>query len=297
MRADVNVSVCRVGNFDKFCESGDFKYLGTRTETKNVNSIRFVKQVIDYEARRQIEVLESGGSIDQETRLFDVAKGETRPMRSKEDAHDYRYFPDPDLLPLELDQAWVDEIKASLPELPDAKKARFMADYGLSSYDAAVLAADKERAAFFEDVAKGRDGKLAANWVTGDFFGALNKAGRDIDDTPVSADRLGKLIDLISDGTISGKIAKDVFALMFDGEEAGDPAEIVEKRGLKQVTDTGAIEKIIDEIIAANPDQVAQVKEKPKTFGWFVGQVMKASQGKANPQAVNEILKAKLGVE
>ncbi len=285
MRADVNVSVRRPG-----------EPLGTRTETKNVNSIRFTKQVIDYEARRQIEVLEAGGTIDQETRLFDVKTGETRTMRSKEDAHDYRYFPDPDLLPLEFDRTWVDEIKAGLPELPDAKKHRFMDEYGLSAYDALVLAADKQKAAFFEEVAKGRDGKLAANWVTGDLFGALNKADKDIADSPVSADQLGKLIDLIKDQIISGKIAKDVFALMFEGEETGDPAEIVEKRGLKQVTDTGAIEKVVDDIIAANPDQVAQVKEKPKTFGWFVGQVMKAMQGKANPQAVNEILKKKLGV-
>lgn len=297
MRADVNVSVCRAGNYDKFRETGDFKYLGTRTETKNVNSIRFTRQVIDYEARRQIEVLEAGGTIDQETRLFDVKTGETRTMRSKEDAHDYRYFPDPDLLPLEFDQAWVDEIKAGLPELPDAKKHRFMKDYSLSAYDAIVLAADKEKAAYFEEVAKGRDGKLAANWVTGELFGALNKAEKEIGDSPVSASQLGGLIDLIKDQTISGKIAKDVFALIFEGEEAGDPADIVEKRGLKQVTDTGAIEKVIDDIIAANPKQVEQVKEKPKTMGWFVGQVMKAMQGKANPQAVNEILKKKLGVE
>ena len=297
MRADVNVSVCRAGNYEKFRETGDFKYLGTRTETKNVNSIRYVKQVVDHEARRQIEILEAGGEIDQETRLFDVKSGATRTMRSKEDAHDYRYFPDPDLLPLELDPAWVEEIRASLPELPDGKKHRFMDDYGLSAYDAAVLAADKTKADYFEVVAKDRDGKLAANWVTGELFGALNKDGVDIEDSPISAARLGKLIDLIKDGTISGKIAKDVFALMFEGEETGDPGEIVDKRGLKQVTDTGAIEKIIDEIIAANPKQVEQVKEKPKTFGWFVGQVMKASQGKANPQAVNEILKNKLGIE
>lgn len=297
MRADVNVSVCRAGNYDKFRETGDFKYLGTRTETKNVNSIRFTRQVIDYEARRQIEVLEAGGTIDQETRLFDVKTGETRTMRSKEDAHDYRYFPDPDLLPLEFDQAWVDEIKAGLPELPDAKKHRFMKDYGLSAYDAIVLAADKEKAAYFEEVAKGRDGKLAANWVTGELFGALNKAEKEIGDSPVSASQLGGLIDLIKDQTISGKIAKDVFALIFEGKETGDPADIVEKRGLKQVTDTGAIEKVVDDIIAANPKQVEQVKEKPKTMGWFVGQVMKEMQGKANPQAVNEILKKKLGVE
>ena len=296
MRADVNVSVCRAGNYEKFRETGDFKYLGTRTETKNVNSIRFTRQVIDYEARRQIEVLEAGGEIDQETRLFDPKTGETRTMRSKEDAHDYRYFPDPDLLPLEFSQDWVDEIKASLPELPDEKKHRFMKDYGLSLYDASVLAMEKEKADYFEEVAKGRDGKLAANWVTGELFGALNKADKDISESPVDAKQLGSLIDLIKDGTISGKIAKDVFALVFEGEESGDPADIVEKRGLKQVTDTGAIEKIVDDIIAANPKQVEQVKEKPKTMGWFVGQVMKASGGKANPQAVNEILKKKLGV-
>ncbi|MFQ5562575.1 MAG: Asp-tRNA(Asn)/Glu-tRNA(Gln) amidotransferase subunit GatB [Parvularculaceae bacterium] len=285
MRADVNVSVRRPG-----------EALGTRTETKNVNSIRYVRQVIDHEARRQIEVLESGGTIDQETLLFNVATGETRTMRSKEDAHDYRYFPDPDLLPLELDPAWIEEIRKTLPELPDAKKHRFMNEYGLSSYDAAVLSVDKASADFFEAVAKGRDGKLAANWVTGELFGALNKAGKAIGASPVSAAQLGSLIDLIKNGTISGKIAKDVFALIFEGEEAGDPAGIVEKRGLKQVTDTAAIEKIVDDIIAANPKQVEQVKEKPKTFGWFVGQAMKATGGKANPQAVNAILKKKLGV-
>ena len=284
MRADVNVSVRRPG-----------EKLGTRTETKNVNSIRFVKQTIDYEARRQIDVLESGGRIDQETRLFNPATGETRTMRSKEDAMDYRYFPDPDLLPLEIDAAFVDRIRATLPELPDAKKHRFMATYGLSAYDAAVLAADRERSVYFETAAKGRDGKLAANWVTTELFGALNKAGLEIDASPIAADQLGALVGLISDGTISGRIAKDVFAIMF--ETGADPARIVEERGLKQVTDTGAIEAAIDAIIAANPDQVAQVKEKPKTFGWFVGQVMKSTGGKANPAAVNEILKRKLGVE
>ena len=284
MRADVNVSVRRPGG-----------PLGTRTETKNINSIRFVKQAVEYEARRQIEVLERGGKIDQETRLFNVATGETRTMRSKEDAHDYRYFPDPDLLPLELDPAWVEAIRKSLPELPDAKKHRFMRDYGLSLYDAAVLSQDRAKADYFETVAKGRDGKLAANWVTTELFGALNKAGREIAQSPISAPQLGKLIDLIADNTISGRIAKDVFAIMF--ETGGGPDEIVEERGLKQVTDTGAIEAAIDAIIAANPDQVAQVKEKPKTFGWFVGQVMKATGGKANPAAVNAILKRKLGVE
>ena len=283
MRADVNVSVRRPG--DEF---------GTRTETKNVISIRYVRQVVDYEARRQIEVIEAGGTIDQETRLFDVATGETRPMRSKEDAHDYRYFPDPDLLPLELDAAWVEEIRASLPELPDAKKKRFMDDYGLSGYDASVLAMDKEKATFFEEVAKGRDGKLASNWVTTELFGALNKASLEIDASPVSAAQLGALIDLIADDTISGRIAKQVFEIMF--KTGDDPEKIVEEQGLKQVTDTGAIEAVIDEIIAANPAQVEQVKEKPKTFGWFVGQVMKQTGGKANPKTVNEILKKKLGV-
>ncbi len=283
MRADVNVSVRKPG-----------EPLGTRTETKNVNSIRYVRQVVDYEARRQIEVLEAGGTIDQETRLFDVATGETRTMRSKEDAHDYRYFPDPDLLPLELDAAWVEEIRASLPELPDAKKKRFIDDYGLSAYDASVLAMDKEKASFFEEVAKGRDGKLASNWVTTELFGALNKANLEIDASPVSAAKLGALIDLIADDTISGRIAKQVFEIMF--KTGDDPQKIVEEQGLKQVTDSGAIEAVIDEIIAANPAQVEQVKEKPKTFGWFVGQVMKQTGGKANPKSVNEILKKKLGV-
>ncbi|MBI1392964.1 MAG: Asp-tRNA(Asn)/Glu-tRNA(Gln) amidotransferase subunit GatB [Alphaproteobacteria bacterium] len=295
MRADVNVSVCRAGNYQKFRDTGDFSHLGTRTETKNVNSIRYVRQVVEYEARRQIEALESGGKIDQETRLFNVATGETRTMRSKEDAHDYRYFPDPDLLPLELDAAWVEKIKASLPELPDQKRRRFVEKLGLSAYDASVLSADRVKADYFETVAEGRDGKLASNWVTTELFGALNKAGLDIEDSPIEAPALGKLIDLISDGVISGRIAKDVFAIMF--ESGGDPEKIVEDKGLRQVTDTGAIEKIVDDIIAANPEQVAQVKEKPKTFGWFVGQAMKASGGKANPQALNEILKKKLGVD
>ena len=284
MRADVNVSVRRPGG-----------ELGTRTETKNVNSLRYVRQVVDYEARRQIEVLEAGGTIDQETRLFNVATGETRTMRSKEDAHDYRYFPDPDLLPLEFSEAWVEEIRATLPELPDAKKARFVKDYGLSAYDASVLAQEREKADYYEVVAKGRDGKMAANWVMGELFGALNREGKSITGSPVSADQIGGLIDLIGDKTISGKIAKQVFEIMWD--EGGNPAEIVEAKGLKQVTDTGAIEAVIDKIIADNPKQVEQVKVKPKTMGWFVGQVMKEMGGKANPQAVNEILKAKLGVE
>ncbi len=294
LRADVNVSVCKPGQYEKFRETGDFSHLGTRCELKNMNSYRFIQQAIEYEARRQIEILEGGGAVDQETRLYDPLKGETRSMRSKEDAHDYRYFPDPDLLPLELEQAWIEEIRKSLPELPDQKRARFEKDYGLSRYDAGVLTSDADKALFFEAVAKGRDAKLAANWVTQELFGYLNKEGLELSQSPVSASALGGLVALISDNTISGKIAKDVFARMIAGE--GEASAIVEKHGLKQVTDTGAIEKVVDEIIAANPDQVAKVKDKPQTLGWFVGQVMKASGGKANPQAVNDILKAKLGL-
>ena len=294
LRADVNVSVCKPGKYEKYRETGDFSHLGTRCEIKNMNSFRFIQQAIEYEARRQIEIIEAGGKVDQETRLFDPNKGETRSMRSKEDAHDYRYFPDPDLLPLEVEQAWIDEIRATLPELPDEKRARFESEYGLSRYDAGVLTADADKAAFFEAVAKGRDAKLAANWVTQELFGYLNKEGLELSESPVSAEDLGGLIALISDDTISGKIAKDVFGRMIAGE--GKPADIVEKHGLKQVTDTGAIEKVVDEIIAANPEQAEKVKEKPQTLGWFVGQVMKASGGKANPKAVNEILRAKLGV-
>ena len=294
LRADVNVSVCKPGQYEKFRETGDFKHLGTRCELKNMNSYRFIQQAIEYEARRQIEIIEGGGKVDQETRLFDPVKGETRSMRSKEDAHDYRYFPDPDLLPLELEQAWIEDIRKSLPELPDQKRARFEKDYGLSRYDAGVLTSDADKALFFEEVARGRDAKLAANWVTQELFGYLNKEGLELSQSPVTASALGGLIALISDNTISGKIAKDVFARMIAGE--GEAGTIVEKHGLKQVTDTGAIEKVVDEIIAANPDQVAKVKDKPQTLGWFVGQVMKASGGKANPQAVNDILKAKLGI-
>ncbi|OUX95197.1 MAG: aspartyl/glutamyl-tRNA amidotransferase subunit B [Hyphomonas sp. TMED17] len=294
LRADVNVSVCRPGDYEKFREDDDFSHLGSRCEIKNMNSFRFIQAAIEYEAHRQIEILETGGTVDQETRLYDPDAGETRSMRSKEDAHDYRYFPDPDLLPLVLTEAYVENIKASLPELPDQKRARFETEYGLSRYDAGVLSADKEKAEFFEHVARGRDAKLAANWVSQDLFGYLNKAELELTESPVGADQLGGLIDLISSDVISGKIAKDVFQRMINGE--GDPVAIVEKHGLKQVTDTGAIEAIIDEIIAQNPDQAAAVKEKPKTMGWFVGQVMKASGGKANPQAVNKILREKLGV-
>jgi aspartyl-tRNA(Asn)/glutamyl-tRNA(Gln) amidotransferase subunit B len=283
MRADVNVSVRRPG--------GEF---GTRCEIKNVNSIRFVGQAIEYEARRQIAVIEDGGKIDQETRLFDPNKGETRSMRSKEEAHDYRYFPDPDLLPLEFDQAYVDALGHDLPELPDEKKARLVAALGLSAYDASVLVSEKAVADFFEQVAEGRDGKMAANWVINDLLGALNKAGKDIEDAPVSPTQLGAIIDLIKEGTISGKIAKDLFEIVWN--EGGDPRAIVERRGMKQVTDTGAIEKAVDDVISANPDKVEQAKLKPTLAGWFVGQVMKATGGKANPQAVNELVKAKLGI-
>ena len=290
MRCDVNLSMRRVGD----------PKLGTRCEIKNVNSIRFVMQAIEFEAVRQVEILESGGTIKQETRLWDTTKGETRSMRSKEEAHDYRYFPDPDLLPLKLDAAWVEAIRVTLPELPDAKKARFIADYGLKPYDAAVLVAEKPSADYFEKVAKpapakagGRDGKLAANWVTVELFGALNKRGKTIETSPITPDTLGGLIDLISDATISGRLAKDVFAAML--ETGKSAAQIVEDQGLRQVTDTGAIESAIDAILAANADKVADYKSgKDKLFGFFVGQVMKATGGKANPAMLNDLLKKKL---
>jgi aspartyl-tRNA(Asn)/glutamyl-tRNA(Gln) amidotransferase subunit B len=294
LRADVNVSVCRPGAYEKFRETGDFSHLGTRCEIKNVNSYRFIQQAIEYEARRQIEILEDGGSVDQETRLFDPGKGETRSMRSKEEAHDYRYFPDPDLLPLELDPAWVKAIEESLPELPDAKKARFQSQYGLSAYDAGVLISEQAKADFYEAAAKGRDAKLTANWVTNDLAARLTAAGQDISDSPISPAAIAELVQLIEEDVISSKIAKDVFERMWAGE--GGAAEIVEKQGLKQVSDTGALEKIIDDLIAANPGQAASVKEKPQAIGWFVGQVMKATGGKANPGAVNQLLKAKLGL-
>jgi aspartyl-tRNA(Asn)/glutamyl-tRNA(Gln) amidotransferase subunit B len=283
LRADVNVSVRKPG-----------AALGTRCEIKNVNSIRFIGQAIEHEARRQIEIIEDGGSIEQETRLFDADKGETRSMRSKEEAHDYRYFPDPDLLPLEVTQTWVEELKTHLPELPDGKKTRFMRDFALSAYDAGVLVAERETAEYFEAVAKGRDAKLAANWVINELFGRLNKEGKDVTHSPVSAEQLGALVGLITDGTISGKIAKDLFEIVWT--EGGDPRAIVEVRGMKQVTDVGAIEKTVDEIIAKNPDKVADAKTNPKAIGWFVGQVMKSSGGKASPQAVNDLLKKKLGL-
>ena len=284
LRADVNVSVRRPG-----------EPFGTRCEIKNVNSIRFIGQAIESEARRQIAILEDGGSIDQETRLFDPSKGETRSMRSKEEAHDYRYFPDPDLLPLEFDQAYVDALAAHLPELPDDKRARLIESLGLSVYDASILVSDKAIADYYEKVAEGRDGKAAANWVINDLLGALNKAGKDIAESPVSPDQLGGIIELIKEGTISGKIAKDLFEIVWT--EGGDPRQLVDTRGMKQVTDTGAIEKAVDDVIAANPDKVEQARAKPTMAGWFVGQVMKATGGKANPQAVNDLVKARLGIE
>jgi aspartyl-tRNA(Asn)/glutamyl-tRNA(Gln) amidotransferase subunit B len=288
LRADVNVSVRRPG-----------EGLGTRCEIKNVNSIRFVGMAADHEARRQIAVIEDGGVIAQETRLYDAARDETRPMRTKEEAHDYRYFPDPDLLPLKLAADYVEALRAALPELPDEKKARFIADFGLAGYDAGVLVAERESAEFFEAVVRkpdgtARDAKVAANWVINELFGRLNREGGDIDACPVSAAALGTILDLMSEGTISGKIAKDLFEIVWS--EGGDPRAIVESRGMKQVTDVAAIEKLVDDIVAKNPDKVEQARQKPALVGWFVGQIMKASGGKANPQAVNDLLKAKLGL-
>ena len=284
LRVDVNVSVRRPDD-----------PLGTRCEIKNLNSIRSIVAAIEYEARRQIDILEEGGEIVQETRLFDTKTGKTQRMRSKEEAHDYRYFPDPDLLPLELSEPWINELAASLPELPDKKKARFISDYKLSAYDADVLVAEKKSADFFEEVASGRDAKLAANWVTGELFGALNKANSTLEQSPITSVQLGELIDLISDGSISQRIAKQIFAIMF---ESGDnPVKIVKDRGMEQVTDTVIIEAEIDRVIAANPDKVEQVKQKQKMLGWFIGQVMKTTDGKANPQIVNDIFKSKLNLD
>jgi aspartyl-tRNA(Asn)/glutamyl-tRNA(Gln) amidotransferase subunit B len=283
LRADVNVSVRRPG-----------EPLGTRCEIKNVNSIRFIGQAIEHEARRQVEIIEEGGAIEQETRLFDPTRGETRSMRSKEEAHDYRYFPDPDLLPLEVSPDTVAALERDLPELPDEKRARFVEAFGLSAYDAGLLVTERDTAAYFEAVARGRDAKAAANWVINELTGRLNREGKGIETSPVSAAQLGAMLDLIADGTISGKIAKDLFEILWS--EGGDPAAIVEARGMKQVTDVGAIAKVVDEIIAGNPDKVADAKTNPKAIGWFVGQVMKASGGKASPQAVNDLLKSKLGL-
>jgi aspartyl-tRNA(Asn)/glutamyl-tRNA(Gln) amidotransferase subunit B len=285
LRADVNVSVRPRGSAE----------LGTRCEIKNLNSMRFIMQAVEVEARRQIAILEDGGTIEQETRLYDPGRGETRSMRSKEEAHDYRYFPDPDLLPLELEEAWIEGIRSRLPELPDEKKARFVLDFGMTEYDAGVLTAEVAAADYFEAVARGRDGKQAANWVINELFGRLNKEGRSIETSPLAPDQLGGLLDLLSRDEISGKIAKDVFEILWT--EGGDPATIVEERGLRQVTDTGAIEAAVEAVIAANPGQVEKARAKPSLAGWFVGQVMKATGGKANPQTVNELVRAKLGID
>ena len=293
MRADINVSVCRVGGYEEFRKTGSFKTLGTRCEIKNVNSMRLIAQAVEYEARRQIEVIEGGGTIAQETRRYDSKVGETRSMRSKEEAHDYRYFPDPDLLPLELDQAWVDAIKETLPELPDEKKARFMSQ-GLSAYDASVLVAERELADFYEELAKGVDAKAAANWLNNEVLGRLNRDGLSITEVPVSAAANNTIIQMVADKTISGKIAKDLLDIVW--KEGGDPRQVVENRGLKQVTDTGAIDAAIEAVIAANPDKVEEVKAKPKLAAWFVGQVMKQTGGKANPAAVNAALKTRLNL-
>ncbi|SDK79838.1 Asp-tRNA(Asn)/Glu-tRNA(Gln) amidotransferase subunit GatB [Paracoccus chinensis] len=294
LRADVNVSVCKPGDYERYQATGDHSVLGTRCEIKNMNSLRFIQQAIEYEARRQIAIIEDGGTVVQETRLYDPDKGETRSMRSKEEAHDYRYFPDPDLLPLEIEQGWVDDIATGMPELPDEKKARFVQELGLSEYDAGVLTAEVENADFFEAVAKGRDGKQAANWVINELFGRLNKEGLSIGESPVSAAQLGGVLDLIASGEISGKMAKDLFEIVWT--EGGEPAEIAQARGMKQVTDLGAIEAAVDQIIAANPAQVEKAKANPKLAGWFTGQVLKATGGKANPAAVNEMVAKKLGL-
>jgi aspartyl-tRNA(Asn)/glutamyl-tRNA(Gln) amidotransferase subunit B len=288
------VSVCKPGGYEKFRETGSFKHLGTRCEIKNVNSMRFVQMAVEYEARRQVEIIEGGGTIKQETRLFDSKLNETRSMRSKEEAHDYRYFPDPDLLPLELEQSWVDGLKASLPELPDEKKARFIKDFGISAYDAGVLVGEKELADFYEELARGVDAKAAANWLNNEVLGRLNRDGLGITQSPVSASANNAIIRMMGDGTISGKLAKDLLDIVWS--EGGDPVQIVEQRGMKQVTDTSAIEKAVEAVIAANPDKVEEIKAKPKLAAWFVGQVMKQTGGKANPSVVNAVLKTRLNL-
>ncbi|WP_413876219.1 Asp-tRNA(Asn)/Glu-tRNA(Gln) amidotransferase subunit GatB [Albidovulum sp.] len=296
LRADVNVSVCRPGEYEKYQATGDHSVLGTRCEIKNMNSLRFIQAAIEYEARRQIAIVEDGGKVQQETRLYDPDKGETRSMRSKEEAHDYRYFPCPDLLPLEIAQEWVDGIAAAMPELPDAKKARFVTGYGMTDYDAGVLTAEVENAAFFEEVARGREGKQAANWVINELFGRLNKEGLGISESPVSAGQLGGVLDLIASGEISGKMAKDLFELLWTTEQGATPADVAASHGMKQVTDTGAIEAALDDLIAANPEQVEKAKVNAKLAGWFTGQVLKATGGKANPAAVSDLVARKLGL-
>ena len=294
LRADVNVSVCRPGAYEAW-EAGDSDALGTRCEIKNMNSMRFIQAAIDYEARRQIAIVEDGGRVEQETRLYDPDRGETRSMRSKEEAHDYRYFPCPDLLPLEIEQEWVDGIAAAMPELPDAKKARFVTQYGMTEYDASVLTAEVENAAFFEAVAQGRDGKQAANWVINELFGRLNKEGLGIAESPVTAGQLGGVLDLIASGEISGKMAKNLFELLWEAERGAAPADVAARHGMKQVTDTGAIEAAVEAVITANPAQVEKARANPKLAGWFVGQVLKATGGKADPKQVQELLRQQLG--
>ncbi len=296
LRADVNVSICRPGDYERYQATQDFTHLGTRCEIKNMNSMRFIQAAIEYEARRQIAIVEDGGKVVQETRLYDPDKGETRSMRSKEEAHDYRYFPDPDLLPLEIEQAWVDQIKTTMPELPDARKARFIADYGMTEYDAGVLTAEVTDAAFFVEVAKGGDGNQAAIWVIIELFGRLNKEALGVSESPVSAAQLGGVLDLVASNQISGKMAKDLFELLWSKDRGADPAAIAMREGMQQVTDTGEIEKAVDQIIAANPDQVAKAQANPRLAGWFVGQVLKATGGKANPATVNALVAAKLGL-
>jgi aspartyl-tRNA(Asn)/glutamyl-tRNA(Gln) amidotransferase subunit B len=296
LRADVNVSICRPGDYERYQATSDHSVLGTRCEIKNMNSMRFIQAAIEYEARRQIAIVEDGGKVTQETRLYDPDKGETRSMRSKEEAHDYRYFPDPDLLPLEIEQAWVDDITASMPELPDARKARFIADYGMTNYDAGVLTADVTDAAFFEEVARGRDGKQAANWVINELFGRLNKQGLTVAGSPVSAGQLGGVLDMIGSGQISGKMAKDLFELLWSSDQGADPTAVAAREGMQQVTDMSDIESKLDALIAANPDQVEKAKVNAKLAGWFTGQVLKATGGKANPATVNALVARKLGL-
>ena len=292
LRADVNISVCRVGDYSKYEETGDLSSLGTRCEIKNMNSMRFIHQAIDFESKRQIGIIEDGGLINQETRLYDPEKNETRSLRSKEEAHDYRYFPCPDLLPLELKERWVKSIAETLPELPDIKRNRFISTYGITEYDASILTAEIESADFFEKVAKTRDGKTSANWIINDLFGRLNKEAISLDKSPISTDQLGGIIDLILTNQISTKIAKELFDIVW--RNGGDPADIVVKNGMLQVSDISSLEEVISQIIDKNPEQVNKIKTNPKLIGWFVGQVMKATDGKANPKSVNELLTEKL---
>ncbi len=296
LRADVNVSVCRPGAYERYQASQDFADLGTRCEIKNMNSMRFIQQAVEYEARRQIAILEDGGKVVQETRLYDPDRSETRSMRSKEEAHDYRYFPDPDLLPLEIEQAWVDGIRATLPELPDAKMARFVADYGLSEYDAGVLTSERNVADFFEDVAVGNDGKSAANWVINEVFARVDKEKLGTSDTEIEAWQLRAILSMMRSFQISGKMAKDLFAAVLESVPKTDPEKLANERGMKQLTDSGAIEAAVDAVIAANPEQVAKARDNPKLAGWFTGQVLKATGGKANPAAVTALVNTKLGL-